>query len=88
MTTRQIDYCIEPSHTLSFSRAAENLFVSLPTFSCQIRLQEEEIGFALFERGGKGAALTPAEAQFAGFPASLREDLKRHPAGAELQRKV
>ena len=77
MTTKQIDYCIELAHTLNFSRAADNLFVSQPTFSYQIRLLEEEIGFAIFERSGKGAALTPAGAQFVAFLAGMRQDLKR-----------
>ena len=77
MTTKQIDYCIELAHTLNFSRAAENLFVSQPTFSYQIRLLEEEIGFSLFERSGKGAALTPAGAQFVSCLAGMREELKR-----------
>lgn len=77
MTTKQIDYCIEVAHTLNFSRAADNLFVSQSTFSYQIRLLEEEIGFTIFERNGKGAALTPAGAQFVTFLTSMREDLKR-----------
>ena len=77
MNTKQIDYCIELAHTLNFSRAAENQFVSQPTFSYQIRLLEEEVGFAIFERSGKGAALTPAGTQFVGFLTSMREDLKR-----------
>ena len=77
MTTKQIDYCIEVAHTLNFSRAADNLFVSQPTFSYQIRLLEEEVGFTIFERNGKGAALTPAGAQFVTFLTSMREDLKR-----------
>ena len=77
MTTKQIDYCIELAHTLNFSRAAENMFVSQPTFSYQIKLMEEEVGFTIFERSGKGAALTPAGAQFVATLASLREDLKR-----------
>ena len=77
MTTKQIDYCIELARTLNFSRAADNLFVSQPTFSYQIRLLEEEIGFAVFERSGKGAALTPAGAQFVSFLAGMRQDLKR-----------
>ena len=77
MTTKQMDYCIELAHTLNFSRAAENLFVSQPTFSYQIRLLEEEIGFTIFERSGKGAALTPAGAQFVTFLAGMREELKR-----------
>lgn len=77
MTTKQIDYCIELARTLNFSRAAENQFVSQPTFSYQIKLLEEEIGFKLFERSGKGAALTPAGAQFVSFLSGMREDLKR-----------
>lgn len=77
MTTKQVDYCIELAHTLNFSRAAENLFVSQPTFSYQIRLLEEEVGFAIFERSGRGAALTPAGAQFVAALAGLREELKR-----------
>ena len=77
MNTKQIDYCIELAHTLNFSRAAENLFVSQPSFSYQIRLLEEEVGFAIFERSGKGASLTPAGSQFVGFLSGMREDLKR-----------
>ncbi len=77
MNTKQIDYCIELAHTLNFSRAAENCFVSQPTFSYQIRLLEEEVGFAIFERGGKGASLTPAGEQFTQYLTGMREELKR-----------
>ena len=77
MTTKQIDYCIELTHTLNFSRGADNMFVSQPTFSYQIRLLEEEVGFTIFERSGKGASLTPAGAQFVSFLTGMREDLKR-----------
>ena len=77
MTTKQIDYCIELAHTLNFSRAAENQFVSQPTFSYQIKLLEDEVQFRIFERSGKGATLTPAGAQFVGFLTNMREDLKR-----------
>lgn len=77
MTTKQIDYCIELARTLNFSRAADNLYVSQPTFSYQIKLLEEEIGFTIFERSGRGAALTPAGAQFVTFLSGMREDLKR-----------
>ncbi|MBO5630127.1 MAG: LysR family transcriptional regulator, partial [Aeriscardovia sp.] len=58
MNSKQVDYCIELAHTLNFSRAAENAFVSQSTFSYQIKLLEGEIGFTIFERNGKGAVLT------------------------------
>ena len=77
MTTKQIDYCIELAHTLNFSRAAENLFVSQPTFSYQIRLLEEEVGFEIFERSGRGASLTPAGVQFVSSLSNIREEMKR-----------
>lgn len=77
MTTKQIDYCIELARTKNFSRAAENMFVSQPTFSYQIKLMEDEIGFSLFERSGKGASLTPAGTQFVSFLTGMREDFKR-----------
>lgn len=77
MNTKQIDYCIELARTLNFSRAADNMYVSQPTFSYQIKLLEEEVGFSIFERSGKGAALTPAGTQFVSFLTGMREDLKR-----------
>ena len=77
MTTKQIDYCIELARTQSFSRGSENMFVSQPTFSYQIKLLEDEVGFAIFERNGKGAALTPAGSQFVTYLTNMREDLKR-----------
>ena len=77
MTTKQIDYCIELAHTLNFSRAAENMFVSQPTFSYQIRLLEEEIGFTIFDRNGKGASLTPAGSQFVTYLTGMRQEMKR-----------
>ncbi len=77
MNSKQVDFCIELAHTLNFSRAAENMFVSQPTFSYQIRLLEEEVGFTIFERSGKGASVTPAGAQFITFLTGMREDLKR-----------
>jgi len=77
VTTKQIDYCIELARTESFSRGAENMFVSQPTFSYQIKLLEEEVGFEIFVRNGKGATLTPAGEQFVTFLTNMREEMKR-----------
>lgn len=77
MNTKQIDYCIELAHTLNFSRAADNMFVSQPTLTYQIKLLEDEVGFAIFERSGKGATLTPAGSQFVSYLSNMREEMKR-----------
>ncbi|SEG06083.1 DNA-binding transcriptional regulator, LysR family [Butyrivibrio sp. Su6] len=53
------------------------MFVSQPTFSYQIKLLEEEVGFEIFVRNGKGATLTPAGQQFVTFLSNMREELKR-----------
>ncbi len=77
MDTKQIDYIIELSETKNFNRAAENLFISQPALSYQIKLAEEEIRFKLFERSAKGAVLTPAGEQFCVTLRNIRDELKR-----------
>jgi Transcriptional regulator len=64
MNTKQIQYILELSQIKNFNRAAENLFISQPTLTYQIKAVEDELGFPLFDRSGKGAELTPAGAQF------------------------
>lgn len=76
MTTRQIDYVLELAKALNFSRAAENLFISQPSLTYQIQLLEEEVGFKIFERSGKGAALTPAGNFFCTNLRNIRNELK------------
>ena len=60
MTTKDMDAILEVAQTHNFNRAAENLFMAQSTLSYHIRAAEDELGFAIFVRSGKGAALTPA----------------------------
>ncbi|MCK1160321.1 LysR family transcriptional regulator [Streptococcus uberis] len=60
MNTKQMSYLIETAKTLNISRAAENLYISQPSLSYQIKTIEEEVGFAIFDRIGKSIHLTPA----------------------------
>ncbi len=75
MTTKQIEYILELAQTLNFNQAAENLFISQPTMTYQIKAAEEEIGFKIFERSGKGAFLTPAGFQFCITLRNIRAEL-------------
>ena len=59
MNSKQIDCILEIAQTKNFNRAAENLFISQPTLTYQIKAAENEIGFPLFERSARGAVLTP-----------------------------
>lgn len=38
---------------------------------------EEEIGFSIFDRSGRGASLTPAGRQFVSYLIHMREEMKR-----------
>ena len=77
MDTKQIDYILELAQTKNFNRAAENLFISQPALSYQIKLIEEELRFSLFERSARGAVLTPAGEQFCVTLRNIRDELKR-----------
>ncbi len=48
------------AETLNFSKAAEELHLSQPAVTSQVRTLEEGLGIALFDRVGRHAALTPA----------------------------
>ena len=53
MTSLQITYFLKAAEYMSFSRAAEDLYVSQPSVSRQIRQLEEELGYLLFDRSHK-----------------------------------
>jgi LysR family hydrogen peroxide-inducible transcriptional activator len=63
MNLRELRYVLAVAEHLHFGRAAEACAVSQPTLSTQLRKLEEELGIVLFERGGRGVALTPIGAE-------------------------
>lgn len=77
MNTKQMDCALELARTRNFNRAAQNLFMSQPSLSYQIKALEDEVGFRIFDRSGRGAQLTPAGTQFVTSLQSIRDDLRR-----------
>lgn len=59
-TLRQLKVFEAVARLLSFSRAAEELHLTQPAVSTQVRKLEEHAGNALFEQFGKKISLTPA----------------------------
>lgn len=57
-TIRQLKYFIALAETLSFSKAAENSFVTQSTLSASIKDLEEILGQVLFERNSRQVLLT------------------------------
>lgn len=61
MTSLQVQYFLQVAESMSFSKAAEELYVSQPSVSRQVQLLEQELGFSLFDRSSKrNLAMTPA----------------------------
>lgn len=61
---------------MSFSKAAQNLFMTQPTVTHQIAALEEEIGFQLFNRGYRSISLTPAGLHFAESMKVISQQIK------------
>ena len=59
MELQQLRYLVALSKTLNFSTAAEEMFISQPTLSQQIRKLEEELDVRLVERSTRNVAMTP-----------------------------
>ena len=76
MNSKQVECVLELAQSLNFNRAAEKLFLSQPTITYHVKSLEEEIGFQIFDRSGKGATLTPAGQQFCTALRNIREELK------------
>ena len=61
MTSLQIEYFLKTAEQLSFSKAAQELYVSQPSVSRQIHQLEKELGYTLFDRSCKNSvSLTAA----------------------------
>lgn len=60
ITIRQLKIFEAVAQHLSYTRAAEHLFLSQPAVSMQIKQLESEVGLSLFERMGKKLFLTEA----------------------------
>lgn len=58
ITFQQIYYFLTLAQTLSFTEAAQMLYVSQPTLSKQITALETELGFDLFKRSRRSVELT------------------------------
>ncbi len=64
LTIRQIRIFLSASKHMSFARAAEELHITAPAVSLQIKEMEEDIGVALFVRENRKIALTTAGEYF------------------------
>ena len=64
LNTQILEYALEISRCGSISRAAQNLFLSQPNLSTNIKALEESLGFRIFTRSSKGIMPTPEGEMF------------------------
>ncbi len=71
MNTMQLSCFVEVAVTLSFSKAAENLHVSQPTVSHQVKALEQEMGCQLLVRSTRSVHLTEEGMAFLGYASDI-----------------
>lgn len=89
MELHHLKYFVKVAETLHFTRAADELFVTQPALSQQIKQLEEELGMALFYRTGRKIQLTDAGKMFLEYANSaIGEVEKGERAIANLQNTI
>lgn len=76
LTLRQLQVFESVARHLSHSRAAEELYLSQPAVSMQIKQAEEIIGLPLFEQAGKKLFLTDAGRELLHYSRSILQQMQ------------
>ena len=82
-TLRQIRIFECVARHLSYSRAAESLYLTQPAVSMQVRQLEDSLGLALFEQLGKKIYLTPAGEEFLNYCRNILQQVSNAEAMVE-----
>jgi LysR family transcriptional regulator, low CO2-responsive transcriptional regulator len=75
LTLRQLKVFESVARHLNHTRAAEELFLTQPAVSMQVRQLEESLGVALFEQLGKRIHLTEAGREVLGYARTVTQQL-------------
>ncbi len=76
LTLRQLKVFESVARHLNFTRAAEELFLTQPAVSMQVKLLETHLGLALFEQLGKRIHLTEAGGEVLGYARNITQQLE------------
>jgi DNA-binding transcriptional LysR family regulator len=76
VTFRQLKIFASVAHHLSFTRASEELHLTQPAVSMQIKQLEQAVGLPLFEQLGKKIFLTDAGCEFGRYASAITAQLE------------
>ncbi len=76
LTLRQLNIFQAVANHASYTRAAEELHLTQPAVSMQIRQLEDNIGLPLFEQMGKALYLTDAGQELLGYCERISQQLR------------
>ena len=76
VTLRQLHVFQAVAQHLSFTRAADELHLSQPAVSMQVRQLEDSVGLPLFEKTGKQISLTEAGHELYHYSQNIRRELE------------
>ncbi|WP_303857343.1 LysR family transcriptional regulator [Aminicella lysinilytica] len=77
MNELQIDYFLAVARNLSFTKTADEMYVSQPAISRQISHLEGELGFVLFDRSKKSTQLTAAGKLYYDFFSEFKQNMQK-----------
>ena len=77
MDLKQLEYFLAVSNNKSFTRAAEQLYVSQPSVTTAIKKLEDELGLLLFDRNKKQAILTSEGEIFYQHAGTVMKDISK-----------
>ncbi|MGV6851146.1 MAG: LysR substrate-binding domain-containing protein [bacterium] len=77
ITLRQLTVFESVARQLSYTRAADELHLSQPAVSMQIKQLEEVVGLALFEKFGKKIRLSDAGTAFRSYSQNIQRELQQ-----------
>lgn len=77
MNKNQLKYFVAAAESLSFTKAAEQFYISQTAVTQQMQLLEHSLGCTLFDRSTRPISLTPAGKIFLGEAKSILESMTR-----------
>ena len=75
LTLRQLKVFESVARHLNYTRASEELFLTQPAVSMQVKQLEGQLGVALFEQLGKRIHLTEAGREVLGYARTVTQQL-------------